>query len=182
MNGRGSERVLRLAPAGFGRGGVALEVDEEAGDVGGGDAFEAGGLADGGGAEAFEPVAGFGAQGAEVAVGQVGRNPVVFHRGGASDLGFLLADVAGVLDLELNVGGGFGRGRLVARQFGNEIAGHAGADQHFQTGRGLPQRRQFELAQPLIDRGRCWDAQAFQPVLGGFGPFALAPQAGEASV
>ena len=79
---------------------------------------------------------GFSAQGAQVDIRQVGRNPVVFHCGGASDLGFLLADVAGVLDLELNVGGGFGRGRIVARQFGNEIAGHAGADQHFQTGRG----------------------------------------------
>ena len=167
MSGREAGIPVWLALVGLRRRGVAFEVDEQAGDVGGGNAFEAGGLADGGGAKAFEPVAGFGAQGAEVDIGQVGRNPVVFHCGGASDLGFLLADVAGVLDLELNVGGGFGRRRLVARQFGNEIAGHAGADQHFQTGRGLTERRQFELAQPLIDGGRCWDAQAFQPVLGG---------------
>ena len=67
-------------------------------------------MADSSGAEAFEAVAGFGAEGAEVEVGEVGRNLVVFHGGGAADLGFLLADVARVLDFELDVGGGFGRG------------------------------------------------------------------------
>ena len=123
---------------------MTLEVDEQAGDVGGGDAFQAGGLADGGRAEAFEPVAGFGAEGAEVEVGQVGRDFAVLHRGGAAELCFLLADVAGVLDFELNVGGGFGRRRGSAGQFGDEVAGDAGAAEHFDAGDGLTERRQFQ--------------------------------------
>ena len=157
---------MGLVPLGVGRfGGVALEVDEEASDVGGGDAFEAGGLADGGGAEEIEAVAGFGAQGAEVEICQVGRDPVVFHGGGAADLGFLLTDVAGVLDFELDVRGGLGRGRRIAGEVGDEVAGDAGAGEEFEAAGGLAERGEFEIARrSLIDgvagmRRRCSQAR-----------------------
>ena len=139
------------------------------------------------GREAFEPVAGFGAEGAEVEVGQVGRDFAVLHRGGAAELSFrfLLADVAGVLDFELNVGGGFGRRRGSAGQFGDEVAGDNGDRRCGRAFRcrgwsdgAAPIPVAHDVAQAPVDLGRGGDAQALQPGLGGITRSVRAAAAG----
>ena len=129
-----------------------------------------------------EAVAGFGTQGAEVEIGQVGRDPVVFHGGGAADLGFLLANVAGVLDLELEVGGGLGPGRGIAGEVGDEVAGHAGAGEELEAAGGLAERGEFEVAQALIDGGCGRNAKVSKPSVGGIRPLALAVETAEPAV
>ncbi len=119
----------------------ALEVDEQDGEVAGGDAFETAGLADGLGAEFFEGLAGFFAEfedGGEVeAIG----DGFVFEVAEAAGHFFFALDVAGVFgfDFDLGEGGGEGgiceKGGLIgAHLLAEDLEGDVGAAEEFVSG------------------------------------------------
>lgn len=82
----------------------ASEVDEEDGEVVGGEAFEAGGLAEGLGAEFFQGLAGFFAEFGEGGEVEVGRDGFVFEFVQAEGGVLFAFDVAGVFGFDFDLG------------------------------------------------------------------------------